>query len=379
MQNNYLYFDNAATTKVSDNARNAYIQALDFYYNPSSLYLSGAEVKNQIEICRKTILKKLNARKDSTIIFTSSATESNNWVVRSLVRRKDKKYIFSMGEHPSVYNSAKQLKDEGYNIIFVPLKTDGCVDEKALYSEIDKKTELVSLIHVNNETGAVNDIKAITDKIKSLSPGTLVHSDGVQAIGKIEVNLNDLGVDFYTISGHKINAVKGVGALYIAYINKITPFIYGGGQENGMRSGTENYAAISSLQTAINDATENININKLQKLKNIFLQTLGTVPDYVLASKETNVPNIISVCFKNVRGETIQHMLENDKILVGVGSACNSKHQDYRVQKAMKIPENYYKGTIRISFDQSCSENEIKTVANKIKQNVAGYLLRTKK
>ena len=238
--NTMLYFDNASTTKISTNSLNSLVKASENYYNPSALYEPSSEVKKQIEDARAFVLTKLKAKSGSTFIFTGSATESNNSVLASHITRKDKKYLISAGEHSSVYECAKHYLQEGYNVKFIPLNKNGSVNEQALYDELSEDVVFVSVIHVSNETGAINDIKQITNRIKEFNKNIIVHSDGVQAIGKLDVNLKELGVDYYTISAHKIHGPKGIGGLYIASPNKFKPFILGGGQEFGLRSGTEN-------------------------------------------------------------------------------------------------------------------------------------------
>lgn len=372
---NYRYFDNASTTKASTECLNEYnLASLDFF-NPSALYKPSLDVKFKIESCRNEILEYFNARNKSKFIFTSCATESNNAVLRSCIKRKDKKYIVSAGEHSSIYNTAKAMINEGYNIDFAPLKSDGCVDEEILYSMVDEKTDFVSIIHVSNETGAINDIKTITRKLKSINPNIIVHSDGVQAMHKFDIDLEDLGVDFYTISSHKINGVKGIAGLYIAPNVRFSPFILGGGQENGFRSGTENYPAIKAFTTAI--LTEDIDTNKMQQLKDLLIKNLSV--DYKLISNDKCVPNIISIAFPNVRGETLLHQLEDKGFIVGTGSACNSKDVTNRVLNAMGVSQNLALGNIRISFGNEIEEKDIKELAEAINDCVNNYLNRTLK
>lgn len=350
-----LYFDYASTTPVAKNVLKAYVDASKDFFNPSALNLSSLAVKNRIEECREHILHTLNGKPKSKFLFTSCATESNNTVLRSCIRRKDKKYIVSIGEHSSIYNTCKAMINEGYNIDFAPLKADGSVDQDVLYSMIDSKTDFVSIIHVNNETGAINDIKSIVKNLKKINPNILVHSDGVQAVKKIDVDLTDLGVDFYTLSSHKINGVKGVAGLYIAYNTKLSPFIYGGGQEMGLRGGTENYAGIKAFDVAMSNS--NFDLKILKELKDVFIGHLE-VP-YHLLSGDNCVPNIISIAFDGVRGETLLHMLDDKGFIVGTGSACNSKDTTNRVLDAMGIRKDLALGNLRISFDYTTQENMV--------------------
>lgn len=368
------YFDYASTTPVNDKVYTVFVDALKEYYNPSSLNVSSLSVKNKIEECRMSILKALNGKPKSKFIFTSCATESNNTVLRSCIKRKDKKYLVTIGEHSSIYNTAKAMISEGYNIEFVPIKSNGSVDEDKLYSMIDNKTDFVSIIHVNNETGAINDIKEITKNLKKINPNILVHADGVQALKKIDVDLIDLDVDFYTISSHKINGFKGIAGLYIAGNTRLTPFIYGGGQELGLRGGTENYPAILAFSEAVK--LPNHNLELLKELKQEFLSTL-TVP-YYLISRDNCVPNIIAISFDGVRGETLLHMLDDLGFIVGTGSACNSKDTTNRVLDNMGIKKDLALGNLRISFDE-CEKQDIIALANAINQAVASYLAKVKR
>ena len=240
---------------------------------------------------------------------------------------------------------------------------------------IDNKTDFVSLIHISNETGAVNDIKYIAKKCKSINPNIVIHSDGVQALHKLKLNMVTLGVDFYTISSHKINGVKGVAGLYIANPNKFTPFIYGGGQEMNLRGGTENYPAVMAFAKAI--AMPSADYEYILKLKQTLLDNI-TVP-YKLVSTDSCVPNIVSMCFKNLRGETLVHMLEGDGFLIGTGSACNSKNTSNRVLNEMGVNQDYILGAIRISFEMDCDIQDVIDLANAINKNVELYYQKTSK
>lgn len=372
---NYRYFDNAATTRVHPEVLQAYNEACNEFFNPSSLYTPSLSVKNRVEMAREAILRYLGGANKSTLIFTSCATESNNAVLRNCIKRKDKKYIISAGEHSSTHNTAKAMINEGYNIEFAPLNEDGTVNQEVLFGMIDHKTDFVSLIHVSNETGAINDIKYITKRCKQINPNILVHSDGVQALHKIKVNMVNLGVDFYTISAHKINGVKGIGGLYVANPQKFNPFVIGGGQEMNLRGGTENVPAIMSFAKAI--SLPEGDYEAMRELKKTLLDNI-TVP-YKLISTDKCVPNIISLCFKDVRGETIVHMMEEDGFLIGTGSACNSKNTANRVLTEMGVSADYILGAIRISFEQDCTTQDVIDLADAINKNVQTYYTKTKK
>lgn len=367
-----LYFDNAATTKISKASLEAYVNASECFFNPSSLYGESIKSKSVIEECRNYILKFLKSKPKSTLIFTGSASESNNAVLNAHITRKDKKYIFSAGEHSSVYETAKKYKEQGYNVVFVPLKKNGGIDVDTLICELDNSVALVSVIYVSNETGAINDIKEITNKVKEFNKNIIVHTDAVQALGKIDINLKELNVDYLTLSAHKINGPKGIGALYIAEPNKFKPFICGGGQEMNLRAGTENIPAICAFKKAIED----ININDYSKHKKAIIDNLNG--DYILVSDENCVNNIISICFKGVRGETILHMLEEKGYLIGTGSACNSKAGLNRVLSSI-VDRAYIEGTIRISYGDDVSIEDCANLAKDLTLCVKEYRERIKR
>lgn len=360
------YFDNSSTTKISKLALDSYISASEMFFNPSSLYKPASDVKKQIEEAREFFLKKLKGKMNSTFIFTGCASESNNAVLNSTIIRKDKKYIFSAGEHSSIYETAKQYKEQGYNVVFIPLKNNGAINEEELFKEIDQSTALVSIIHVSNETGAINNITNISKRIRKINPNVIIHSDGVQAVGKVEINLKEMDVDYYTISAHKINGPKGIGGLYIAKPNKFKQFIYGGGQESGLRAGTENVAGIMSFKTAFENVKNiDYSIHKKELLNNLD-------GDYILVSDDECVNNIISICFKGVRGETIEHILEEKGYLIGTGSACNSKAKVNRVLQDI-VPKDYLSGAVRISFGEDITAEDCKELAIELSKAVKIY------
>jgi len=367
-----VYFDNAATTRISKASLEEYVKSSECFFNPSSLYAEAGKAKTKIEEARTFILKQLKAKPKSTLIFTGSATESNNAVLNSHITRKDKKYIFSAGEHSSIYETAKRYQEQGYNIVFVPLNKNGSINIDALISELDNSVALVSVIYVSNETGAINDIKEITSQIKEFNKNIVVHTDGVQALGKIDINLKDLDVDYFTMSAHKINGPKGIGALYVAEPHKFKPLIFGGGQEMNLRSGTENIPAICAFKKAMEELT----IKDFKEHKQAILNNIQG--DYVLVSDDMCANNIISICFKGVRGETILHMLEAKGYLVGTGSACNSKAGVNRVLSSI-VSNDYIEGAIRISFGEDITIEDCKNLGKELTLAVKEYRERIRK
>ena len=210
-------------------------------------------------------------------------------------------------------------------------------------------------------------------KCKSINPNVLIHSDGVQALHKLKLNMVDMNVDFYTISSHKINGVKGIAGMYIANPNKFTPYIYGGGQELNLRGGTENYPAIMAFSKAI--TLSNYDYDYMEELKQTFLQNISL--PYKLISSQNCVPNIISICFPSLRGETLVHLLEQDGFLIGTGSACNSKNTSNRVLQEIGVEQKYILGAIRISFDMNKTKDDLIELANAINNSVTIYYNKT--
>ena len=230
-----IYLDNAATTRVYERANRILFESGDkFYFNASALYAEAAEADRRITAARRKLSDILRAG-GGEIYFTSGGTESDNTALFGAKKAKGSRIIVSEGEHDAVINPAKQLAQQGYDVVFAPIKPDGGVDEEAFSKLLTPNTSLVSVMHVSNETGAVNDIARLVRMTKSVSPKALFHSDGVQAFGKIKVDLRALGADMYSLSGHKIHAPKGIGALYVASGASVKPLLFGGGQELGFR------------------------------------------------------------------------------------------------------------------------------------------------
>ena len=359
-----IYLDNASTTKIFDAVnKNIYEINSNCYFNPSALYSKAIEAKNLLTNSRESLAKNMGTTGDH-IVFTSGATESNNMAINGfLTGKKDAEYIFSIGEHPSVYNVANGLKNANKKIIFVGLKSDGTVDENQLKQLLTPNTHFVSIIHVNNETGAINDIKSLCKMVKDYNPNIIFHSDGTQAFGKIPVDLSDLGVDCYTISAHKFHGPKGVGALYVKNISKLKPYILGGGQQSGFRSGTENISGYVGMCIASDMVCQNLQSNmlKISTMRDYIKQELKqNCDEFCINESYNNSPYILSVSFKGIRGEVLLHMLEQNGIIIGTGSACSSKKQSNRVLENMGIKKEYLLGSIRISLSCLNTPEEIK-------------------
>ncbi len=377
-----VFFDNASTTKIMPEiAEELVCFNNDYYFNPSALYYHLHRMSEQnkptLENMRQSILKCLGGD-NGKLIFTGSATEASNLAIFGSVKKNTRKILVSMGEHPSVYNSALELKNRGFDVEFVNLDKTGKVDIDDFEKKMTEDVDFVSIMHVSNETGAINDIARLVSIVKDVNPKAIFHCDGVQAFGKINVNVDDLGVDMYTISAHKIYGSKGVGALYVKNKVSLKPIIFGGGQESGLRSGTENLIGIYTLYRASQIVTKNLdeNYNKILNLKNLFLQKLAkTNLKYALHSFEDNSPYIVSASFEKCRAETLLNMLgDYDNIYVGNGSACSSKKMGNRVLESMGVSKSDIEGNLRISFGLYNTPEEVEYLVQKLSERVNMYL-----
>lgn len=370
------YLDNAATTKCFDSNAEIFKECIRDFYNPSASYMQSLLVKKKLENARIGICNLLGG-KNGKLIFTSSATESNNMVFEGLHLRAGQVVLISKAEHPAVYESAHRLEKKGIIVKDIPLERDGRVNIHEFENLMTKDVALVSVIHVSNETGFINDIKTLCIISKSINPKVVFHSDGVQAFGKIKINLNDLGVDLYTISGHKIYAPRGVAGLWVKCGVNIDPLLVGGGQENGLRSSTENVfgalALFNSATIAVNELIQN-NAKILQKRQNL-MQKLSKNQfkcGFLVNECENQSPYILSISFPKLKGEVLIHALETDGILVSTGSACSSKKSGNRTLEAMGRGQDEIIGSIRISFSPY-EEFDENYVADSIIKNVSRF------
>ena len=357
-----IYFDNASTTKPCEKSvryLNEYLT--DKFFNASSIYKQGIENKNQINNCKKIITKTLGVEFKDNVIFTGSATEANNLAINGSIKKNFKKLIFSEGEHPSVYYTALDLKNKGYNVEFIKLTKDGEVDVEDFKNKLSSDTNFISIMHVNNETGAINNLDKLIEIKNKICPNAIFHSDGVQAFGKIKFTLNS-DIDFYTISAHKIHGPKGVGALYVKNKNKLNPIIFGGGQEYNLRSGTENVAGIMGFKGAIEDISYNTSVSEIKKF---IIDNLNK--KFTVNGLNTS-PYILSLSYKGINGETLVHMLESEDILISRGSACSGSKVGNRILTAMGLDKESVVGSIRLSFSRYNTIDEAKIVVEKLNE-----------
>lgn len=369
-----IYLDNAATTKMYDEALRVLTEANEKrWFNASALYKEASEESKTIRRARETLLGALKAG-DGELYFLSGGTEADNTALFCTRKAKGSRIIVSEGEHDAVINPAKVLKEQGYDVVFAPIKSDGGVDEEKFAALLTPDVSLVSVMHVSNETGAVNDIAKLSAMTRRAAPKAVFHSDGVQAFGKIKVNLRSLGADLYTVSGHKIHGPKGIGALYVAKGAPVKPLVFGGGQEKGFRSGTENGPAIEAFAAAAERTMRNFEEDCSKKRRYLEYLREGLengVPDVkIITDTERSAPHILTVAFGGVRGEVLLHALEERGILVGVGSACSS-HRESRFKSLLGLDEAHRDGIVRFSVSAFNDFSEVATVVRETADAVA--------
>ncbi len=368
-----FYLDNAATTKMFDDVKEKSSKFLNVdFYNPSAVYKQSVDVKREVENSRNKLLDFLGGLSDDKLIFTGSATEANNMVIFSQRNFAGKKYLFGAGEHPSVKECAKELEKRGYNVLFVPLDKSGRIDEEKYKQMLDSNVVFVSVQHVSNETGAVNNIKRLVSLAKKANPNVKFHSDGVQAFMKFPIDVQDLGVDYYTISAHKIGGAKGVGALYVKKGSKISPVVFGGGQEDGLRSGTENVFGIVSFALAAEKMNADMkqNFEKVSKMREELLSELSKVGVNYVVHGESGVPHTMNIMLeKSIRGETLVHALERRGVLLSTGSACSATKHLNSTLEAMGVPNSEILASERISIG-AYMDFDAKLIAKIIKEEI---------
>ena len=354
-----IYFDNAATTKPDEECLKAAEKYLySEFYNPSALYKGGYGLQREIVQSRNNILSLIADRENFDLIFTSCGSEADNQAIFCGGRRGN--IVTTAGEHSAVYSAVNELKQRGMEVRFAKIGVDGSVDTEDLLRLIDERTSLVSVIHVNNETGAINDIVKIAKLVKAKNRYCLFHSDGVQAFGKIAFKLSK-EIDLYSVSAHKIGGIKGVGALIKRKGLILKPYIYGGGQENGLRSGTENVFGIKNFEYAALKKFKKIkeNYSKAHSLKRLIIDNLDR-SHFKIISGEFSSPYILSISAEGLRGETLLHEADDTGLISGTGSACssNEKKRFSRTIIACGLGEKIADGVLRLSFSSENSEDE---------------------
>jgi len=368
---NVIYLDNNATTKVAPEVVEAMLPYLSEYYgNPSSMHSFGGDVAENIKEARENVASLIGATADE-IVFTSCGTESDSTAIRAAVESNpDRKHIItSRVEHPAVKNLYETLSKKGYRVTFVPVDGQGILDLDYLYKNLSNDTAVVSLMWANNETGVIYPIEEISQKIKER--GIVFHTDAVQAVGKIPIDINKTGVDLLSLSGHKLHAPKGIGVLYIRRGTKFSPFMIGGHQERGRRGGTENVASIVALGKAAELAQKHLDedgyehIGRLRdKLETSLLTRISH--SMVNGDREHRLLNTTSIAFEYVEGEAILLMMNEHGICASSGSACTSGSlEPSHVLRAMGVPFTAAHGSIRYSLSRYTTAEEIDAVIEK--------------
>ena len=357
-----IYLDNAATTRPDADAVQAALPYLnEQFFNPSALYSGGVAVQGELRRARESLLSNIADPAKFELVFTSCGSEADDHAIFASARRGNA--VTTAGEHAAVFQSFTELKNRNVEPRFAPLLQDGSVDADALLRLVDEKTTLVSVVPVNNETGAVNDIASIARAVKSKNPRCIFHSDGVQAFGKLPFRLTN-DIDLYSVSAHKIGGAKGTGALIKRKSLSLSPYIFGGGQEGGLRSGTENVFGIMCFAAAAKKKFASLD-SDFTRLKG-YREKLFSLLDkdiFTRISPEDGTPYILTVAAKNLRGEILQRLLSERGVLVGTGSACSSKHPVSRVITACGVGKEYVQGVLRFSFSPATTEEDILAAA----------------
>ncbi|OQB25821.1 MAG: Cysteine desulfurase [Firmicutes bacterium ADurb.Bin182] len=367
-----IYADNAATTRISDRA---FEQMLPFlreqYGNASSQYSHGVKAKRAVEQARKKVAAAIGAE-PSEITFTSGGSEANSWVLRSVAEayRNEPIHIITTAiEHHSVLNACRALEQSGIEVTFLPVDNVGLVSVDDVKKAIKPHTKLASIMLANNEIGTIQPITEIGRLLKS--EGVLFHTDAVQAVGHIPVNVNDLQVDFLTASAHKFNGAKGTGILYKRAGIKLLPLLFGGEQECGLRAGTENVAAIVAAGYALEESVAEM-AETAKRLRIMIEATVDIIKEKiplvrVNGDAECSLPGIINLGFGGVSGESLMHLLDLKGVCVSTSSACNSgKDEPSHVLLALGLTEQQAKSAIRISYGRHNTINEVDTIVSAV-------------
>lgn len=367
-----VYLDNSATTKPYREVINEMVDIMENYYgNPSSAYSIGVKAEKKCNEARNIIGRSINAASKEEIIFTSGGSESNNFLLKGFAKNGGH-IITTKIEHPSVLNTCMQLeKEEGLRVTYLDVDSRGKVDVQALKDNISKDTQVVSIMHVNNEVGVIQDLEYIGKLIKEKSSRIKFHVDAVQSYGKLNIDVHKYNIDLLSASGHKIHGPRGIGFAYIRKGLVPKALIEGGGQERNYRSGTENLPAICGFAKAAEKIYGNIegNYKHVNNIKKYFINKLSHVENVKINSElaEDYLPHILNVCFKGVKAEVLLHYLEEYGIYVSNGSACSAKSHDVsHVLKAIGLKNYEIDGAIRFSFNECTSFEDIDYTMEKI-------------
>ena len=364
------YLDNAATTKVSPAAVSAAVDAMERVYgNPSSQHTMGIEAETLVRRARAQVAALIGCDADE-IIFTSGATEADNLALFGAAQagiRRARHIVTSSIEHPAVYDAAKRLEATGWEVDYVAPLPDGTISPDAVARLVRGDTLMVSVMLVNNATGMLQPVDWIARAVKAINGKTLIHTDAVQAVGKLPVEIDLLGVDMLSLSGHKMHAPKGVGALYIKKGTRLLPLIFGGGQENGMRSGTEAVALIAAMGEATREFREGLDkrVEHVRALRDEARRLIGGI-DGVSLINPGSIPHIMNICVPGYKSETLVHRLAQDGVFVSAGAACSGRTQGQvkgknknRVLEEQGLDASIIESFLRVSFSHENTLDDI--------------------
>ena len=370
------YFDNSATTRVFDSVRDAVVNAMCVDYgNPAARHMKGVEAERIVREARKEVAASLKVQ-EKEILFTSGGTESNNTALIGTAlanRRRGEHIITTAIEHPSVYNTTAFLEEMGFSVTYLPVDKNGHISPGQLEEAVRDDTILVSVMHVNNEIGAVEPVEEISRRIKKKNPSVYFHVDAIQSYGKILIRPKKQGIDLLSASGHKIHGPKGVGFLYIDEKVKIRPILFGGGQQKGMRSGTENVPGCAGLGAADREISGNHEggTEELYVLRERLIGQLKSIEGVTINGCEdrSNAPQIVSASFEGVRSEVLLHALEDRGVYVSSGSACSSSHPGVSgTLKGIGVKKELLDSTLRFSFGAFNTEEEVDYAVSVLKE-----------
>lgn len=361
-----VYFDNSATTRCYDSVKDIVIRTMtEDFGNPSAMHLKGVEAEKYVKDSEARLARILKVQ-EKEILFTSGGTESDNLALigAAMANKRSGNHIITTAvEHPAVSQPALFLQEQGFEVTYLPVDSRGVVKLDALEAVLRPDTILVSVMYVNNEVGAVMPVEEIGRRIREKSPKALFHVDAIQAFGKYRIYPKKMGIDLLSVSSHKIHGPKGVGFLYINEKAKIQPQILGGGQQSGMRSGTDNVPGIAGFGVAAEEIYRNLdaNVEKMYCLKEHIAKELTKIPDIRINGMELRegAPQILSISVMGVRSEVLLHSLEERGIFISAGSACSShKRKPSSTLAAMGMPKDQIESTVRLSFSEENTVEE---------------------
>ena len=385
MTDHEYYFDNSATTKISAAALSAVMDGYENFGNPSSLHLKGANASKRIKNAALNVSRLMNAEQKGSIIFTSGGTEANNLAILggfySKKRKSGDAVMVSDSEHASVENAALQIEKAGYKVIRVPTKK-GVLDMDFVLENLSSSIVLASFMCVNNETGALYDIKNAFSLLKRINPEVITHTDAVQAFGKVRIDPLRMNADMISVSSHKLHGPMGVGALFVSKeiikTKKISPTVFGGGQQNDLRSGTENMPGILGFSAACEDALKNFeqNISTMKQTRDYLIEKLSSL-DVKLNLPENAAPHIVNITSPGIKSEVMLHFLSAKGIYISGGSACSSNHPSVsRALKAFGLSDFDADCSIRISLSHNNTKEEVDFLVTALNEGLSSIIRR---